>query len=209
MKGQIYNGKKVIWKSKTKQILLITVSFFFTAIGIWVLIKGEPINFTIISTFLLFGIGGIVFLFRLLNPQNLFVTHNSDLGKEILADQFKKIYDDLGFFSYDNLGFNFKQNTGSIYYKWSDILTLFGYKEDYFIIDEICLDIFTCDSYIKLYESIPGWYQFNIRLLENIPGIPNNWEEVISAPAFETSLILLYDKQGRTKEQAEAECYKN
>ena len=60
---------------------------------------------------------------------------------------------------------------------------------------------------IRLTESTPGWYQFNKRLSQTIPTISENWDTEIVHPAFATNMTLLFDKQGRTKEQAEKECY--
>ena len=81
-------------------------------------------------------------LVRLLNPQNLFVTPNTELGKQILSEQFLKGQDDLGFFEYNDIGFNLTDYKGVTIYNWSDIETIFGFKEDRMTTDEICLDIF-------------------------------------------------------------------
>jgi hypothetical protein len=155
-----------------------------------------------------FGGGGLFMLVRLLNPKNLFVTHNTKLGKQILAEQSKKQQEDLGFFKYDDRGFSIKEHASVTHCNWTDIKIVFGYKVEHFT-DEICLDIFTNENYcIKLTEDTPGWYQFNKRLNLHIPTITENWEEEISVPAFETKLTLLFDKNRRTKEQVEAECYR-
>jgi hypothetical protein len=201
-----YNNRRLIWESKTKQIWLIIVSFFFVAAAIWTKEKYSSLMFWGIIVF--FGGGGLFFLLRLLNPQNLFVTHDTALGKEILADQFKKQQEDLGFFSYDDTGFSLTEQKGVTHYNWLDIETIFGYKEDRYTTDEICLDIFTNGNhYLTLTESTPGWYQFNDRLTKCIPSISNSWDGEIAVPAFETKLTLLFDKKGRTLNEAEAECY--
>ncbi len=201
-----YNNKKLIWESKTEQIWLILVSFLFVAGAIWT--KEKYSSFMFWGTIVFFGGGGLFFLVRLLNPQNLFVTHDTDLGKEILADQFKKQQEDLGFFSYDDTGFNLKEHKRVTHYNWTDIETIFGYKEDHYTTDEICLHIFiNGKEYLTFTESTPGWYQFNDRLIKNIPSISKSWEGEIAVPAFETKLTLLFDKKGRTSNVAEAECY--
>ncbi len=186
--------------------MLILVSFLFVAAAIWT--KDRYSLFMFWGTLIFFGGGGLFFLVRLLNPQNLFVTNDTVLGKEILADQFRKQQEDLGFFSYDDIGFSLTDNDGVTRYKWTDIETVFGYKEDRYTTDDICLDVFVNDKYcIKLTENTQGWYQFNERLIKYIPAISNSWDGEIAVPAFETKLTLLFDKKGRTFNQAEAECY--
>lgn len=201
-----YNNRRLIWESKTKQIGLIIVSFLFVAVAIWTKDKYSSLMFW--GIIILFGGGGLFTLGQLLNPKNLFVTFDSALGKEILADQFKKRQEDLGIFIYDDIGFNLTDPEGVIHYNWTDIETIFGYKEDQLTTDDICLDIFTTDKpYLTLTESTPGWYQFTDRLSKNIPLISNSWNQEIAVPAFETNLTLLFDKKGRTLIEAETQCY--
>ena len=148
-------------------------------------------------------------LFRLFNSKNLFVTHDSEPGRQILAEQFKEAQDDFGSFSYTDTGFDLTQHKEVRHYAWTDIETIFGYKEDLMTTDEICMDLFTKDKgVITLTESTPGWFQFNDKLKEQIPAIPQNWDLDISVPAFETMLTLLFDRSGRTKEEAIAAWYK-
>lgn len=133
---------------------------------------------------------------------------DSVLGKEIRATQFREEKEDPGFFSYTTDGFRFKGHQGEKMYKWSDIETVFGYKEDWMTIDEICMDIFTTDqSGLKITEGTPGWYQFQKKLKEHIPAIPDNWDGIIAVPAFEAMLTLLYDRKGRTLQEAESAHY--
>ncbi len=148
-------------------------------------------------------------MIRLLNSKNIFVNDGTPLAGQIHSEQFQKILNDPGFFTYNEDGFSLQQHKGITHYKWGTIQALFGYKEDLFTTDEICLDIFMVDNlYIKLTESTPGWYQFNKRLSENIPEVQVDWYGEIVLPPFETKLTLLFDKKGRTKENAEKEFYK-
>lgn len=189
-----------------KTIWLILSSFLFVAVVIST--KDKYSAFMFWETIIFFGGSGLFMLVQLLNPKNLFVTHDTTLGKEILADQFKKQQEDFVFFSYDDAGFSLTDHNGVTYYNWTDIETVFGYKEDRYTTDDICLDVFTSDKYcIKLTENTPGWYQFNERLIQHIPGISNSWDGEIALPAFETKLTLLFDKKGRTSNEAETECY--
>lgn len=199
-------NKKVIWESKRKQVGLIVLNFLFVAAIIWTRDKSSSFYFW--GALFFFGGGGLFFLVRLLNPKNLFVTYNTKIGKEILADQFRKEQESLGFFNYTDDGFSLEEHSGVKFYKWSDIETVFGFKEDRYTTDEICMDIFTSNNAsLRLTESTPGWYQFQKRLSENIPSIPPDWDGQIAVPAFETKLTLLFDRKGRTPKEAEAACY--
>jgi len=203
---QTFNDKRVIWESKRKQVGLIAVSLLFVAAAIWTRDKSSAFSFW--GSIVFFSGGGLFFLVRLLNPKNLFVTHETKLGKEILADQFRREQESLGFFTYTDDGFSLEEHNGVKSYKWSDIDTVFGFKEDCYTTDEICMDIFFSDNAsLRLTESTPGWFQFQKRLSENIPSIPKEWDGEIAVPAFETKLTLLFDRQGRTPPEAETACY--
>jgi hypothetical protein len=201
-----YNNRRLIRESKTKQIWLIIISFLFVAAAIWT--KDKYSSFMFWLTIIFFGVGGLLILVRLLNPKNLFVTQDTELGKQIFADQFQQKLEDLGIFTYNDTGFCLTEYKSVAHYNWTDIDTIFGYKEDRYTTDEICLDIITGDKRcLTLTESIPGWYQFNVRLSKNIPLISDSWDGEIAVPAFETKLTLLFDKKGRTLNEAKAECY--
>ncbi|MDN3581223.1 hypothetical protein [Mucilaginibacter flavus] len=112
-------------------------------------------------------------------------------------------------FVWDDFGFLLTNKSKIINIRWADIETIFGYKADCFTFDEICVDIFTAEtSLLRLTESTPGWDQFNSKLNENIPGISAYWTSNIITPAFATNMTLLFDRKGRTMEQAEADLYK-
>jgi hypothetical protein len=204
---QTFNHKKVIWESKEKQILTIVVSFLFVAVAIWT--RDQSSWFYVWSAVVLFGGMGVFFLVRLLNPNNLFVTHDSEIGKQIRAEQLRQERESLGSFTYTLDGFTLGgEPNGETSHKWSDIETVFGFKKDLYAIDDICLDIFTNDNLcLQVTESTPGWYQFEKRLSENIPSIPTDWITEISVPAFEMKLSLLFDRKGRTQQEAENHCY--
>lgn len=206
MKHSNYNNRRIIWENTTKQIWVVVGSFLFVAGALWT--KDKTTSFMYWATIIFFGGGGLFILIRLLNPKNIFVTHDTLLGKEIFTDQFKRKQNDLGFFTYTDTCFCLTEHKGMTQYNWSDINTIFGFKEDRYTTDEICMDIFTNDkSSLRLTESTPGWYQFNDRLIKNIPGISNSWDGEIAVPAFETKLTLLFDRKGRSYSEAEAECY--
>lgn len=202
------NNRQVVWESKAKQIGVVCVSFSFVALAIWTQAQYSTCAFW--GTVLFFGVGGIGFLYRLLNPKNLFVTPNSALEKQILAEQFAVAQADMGPFSFVEGGFLLLQEIGTAYYKWADLETVFGYKRDEYVTDEICLDLFFGNtSHLNLTEATAGWYQFLIKLHENVSSIPLDWQIVIAVPVFETKLTLLFDKSGRTQAQAELLYYKD
>lgn len=206
MKNFKRNTKRIFWESKTKQVWLVVSSFMFVAIAFWTKENSTPLMFW--AGVIFFGSSGLFMLYRFLNPRNLFVDPDSQLGRQIHAEQFQNRQEESGFFSYNDTGFTLREHKGVIDHNWSDIETVFGFKEDWLTTDEICMDIFFSDKEaIRLTESTPGWYQFNKRLSRSIPAIPENWDFEIMLPAFATNLTLLFDKRGRTKEQAERACY--
>src|SRR4051794_23795486 len=105
---QTFNDKRVIWESKRKQVGLITVCLLFVAVSIWTRDKSSP--FYIWASIIFFGGGAVFFLVRLLNPKNLFVTNDSKLGKEIIAEGLRKIQESLGFFTYTEDGFSLTED---------------------------------------------------------------------------------------------------
>jgi hypothetical protein len=206
MKHSTYNNRRLIWESKTKQIWIILGSFLFVGAAIWT--KDKTSSFMFWATIVFFGGGGLFMLIRLINPNNLFVTHDTELGKQIFADQFQQSQEDTGFFAYTDIGFTLTEHKGLTHYNWTDIQTIFGFKEDRYTTDEICMDIFfSKNGSIRLTESTPGWYQFNIRLTKVIPTVSENWDTAIVQPPFATNMTLLFDKDNRSKEQAEKGCY--
>lgn len=206
MTHSAYNNKRIIWESKTKQVWLVIVSFLFVAVAIWT--KDKYSSFMFWATIIFFGGGGLFILIRFINPKNLFVTHDTELGKQILADQFQESQEDLGFFAYTDTGFNLTKHKGVTHYNWADIETIFGFKEDRYTTDEICIEIFFNDkTNIRLTESTPGWYQFNKQLSNAMPSVSENWDTEIVQPPFATNMTLLFDKGNRSKEQAEKACY--
>jgi hypothetical protein len=50
------------------------------------------------------------------------------------------------------------------------------------------------DFQTTITEETPGWYQFVEETKRVFPSIPKNWDSEITQPAFETNLIVLYDR---------------
>ena len=199
MTNETYKGKNVIWESKTKQIIVISICFFFTITALWIG-DFEKVQFWV--AIILFGFGGIFMLKRFINPNNIFVTYKSDLGKEILSEREEFFQNGTGIFDYNEKGFEITTEQIVNKYNWNDIETVYGYKIDLKVYDEICLDVFTNDNKkFTITESTDGWFQFISRLSENINSIKIDWYIEIANPAFEQNLTLLYDKLNRNDDE--------
>jgi hypothetical protein len=116
-------------------------------------------------------------------------------------------FSDPGIFTYTLEGFHVASTTGTHYVAWQHIQALFGYKVDLYATDQIRLDIFYKDAYLGLHEELAGWHPFLRRLAEQFPTIKAGWEIGIATPPFATNLTLLYEKDGRDLEQAQALYY--
>ena len=207
MTKETYNGKNVIWESKTKQIILVIISFIFTFSTLWVG-NYKQTHFWIVI--ILFGLSGIFILARLLNPKNIFVTYKSKIGKEILSKRDEEFQYRTGIFDYDEKGFEITNEQIIKYYNWRDIETVYGYKIDLITYDEICMDVFTNDNEkFTITESTDGWFQFIDRLSKNINSIKINWYIDIAQPPFEQNLTLLYDRLGREDDEIRTLINKN
>jgi hypothetical protein len=202
----MYNNRRLIWESKAKQIWIVLGLFLFVVIAFWV--KHKISSFMFWMGIVLFGGCGLFLLIQIINQKNLFVTHDSELGKQILADQFQKAQEDMGLFTYNETGFDLTEYNGVKHYDWSEIETIFGFKEDRLTTDEVCMDIFfSGKASVRLTESTSGWYQFNKKLSQAIQTVSEKWETEVVHPPFDTNMTLLFDKKGRSKEQAEKACY--
>lgn len=132
---------------------------------------------------------------------------NKDSNK-MTDEQIKAFVKQEGIFSYTEDGFTAALNGQCKSYRWKDIETVIGYKVDLLTTDELCLEIYIGDTYLRFTESTPGWYQFNSTLTKYLPVINELWESAIMLPAFATNLTLLFDKQGRTTEEVTKAVYK-
>ena len=202
MTPQLFRNRRIIWESKAKLVGVISICFLFVAAAIWT--RDQSSSFMFWGSMLFWGGGGLMLLYKLLNPKNLFVTHRSALGKQLIAEEFKATQASPGPFAYDAAGFLLAEELGTAHYAWNDLESVFGYKRDEYVTDEICLDLFFGNtSRLTLTESTPGWYQFLVKLHLNVPAIPADWQFTLAVPAFETQLTLLFDKAGRPQYQVE------
>jgi hypothetical protein len=204
-----FENRNPIFESVGKTIALTAISGLFVFIAFTTNMKVEkPIIFW--GTIGLFGFGLIYGLYKLLNPKNLFLRPGSELAKEYGKLDFERRLNDNGIFVFSQNGFKVKIESEVNKYLWSDIAVLFGYKKDLYTTDNICLDVFTIDEKgFSINEDTKGWYQFVKHSKEHLTEIPENWEVEIAAPAFETKLTLLYDKENRSQVEAIESVYGN
>jgi hypothetical protein len=206
MSSQLFPNRRIIWESKAKRLGVISVSFLFVAAAFWT--RDQSSSFLFWGNMLLFGGGGMMLLYELLNPKNLFVTHNSALGKQLIAEEFKAAQASLGPFRYDAEGFLVTEELGTAHYAWNDLESVFGYKREEYVTDESCLDLFFGNtSRLTLTESTPGWYQFLLKLQQHVSAIPPDRQLTRAVPAVEPNLTLLFDKAGRPQQQVAPLCY--
>ncbi|RWY54254.1 hypothetical protein [Mucilaginibacter gilvus] len=201
MYNQTYDGKKIVWKSKIRQILAVVVCFVFVLIGIW---GSQSKNWPgLLITIIFFGFGGVVLLIQLLNPKNIFITPGSELSKKIMSNKSE-------FFSYTDDGFYLTEVPDAIIYRWEDVDAIFGYKRDLITTDEICIDMFfKSGKSLILDESMPGWPKFTEMVSTVFTGITEDSIWNLAHPPFLTNHTLLFDAKGRTFEEAAAHFYKN
>jgi len=153
------------------------------------------------------------YLTRFLIKRNNIIKNvaESGTGAALLeAERTPHIREQNGIFSYTNNGFILQGKFLRTRYSWSDIETVFAYKEDLITTDAICIDLFTKKGgHVFLTESDPGWDRFLEQLSEHLSAIPGNWEQALVRSPFATNFTLLFDQKGRALEQAEAGCYAN
>lgn len=206
MTPETFNNKRIIWESKEKQALLIIAFFLFAATAIWT--KERLSTLMVWTEIICCGSCGLSLLVRVLNPNNLFVTPNSPLARQISAERFLAEREDLDLFTHSFLGFSVENEEGLQSYRWTDIATIFAYRQHSRALGEICMDIFMNDRAVwRIGESTSGWHLFQERLAENIPSISGTWPEEMAGVAFAGQLHLLFDRKGGSSQDVEAMCY--
>ena len=111
---------------------------------------------------------------------------------------FDEIFQDLGIFKYATLGFTVESKDFLASIKWADIEEINVYKSDLLTTDRIDMEIVYLDRILTINEELPGWYQFVIKLNENFPEIPRDWDTEIVFPAFATNYRTIYSRQSNT-----------
>lgn len=114
-----------------------------------------------------------------------------------------------GAFVFSETVFRLTPPHGTGQYDWADLQSAFGFKLDLLTLDEICLDLFFANgSSLRVTESLPGWPALLRHMSAHFPSIPPEWEWDVMQPPYATNLTLLFDRAGRTLQQAEAAWYK-
>jgi hypothetical protein len=170
-----------------------------TSLSAWAISRG--LAFSWIGT-IFFGSGTILFIVKYFRT-NFNGVKDSDQNiidfKEQSRKNFKEIYNDNGIFTFGDNGFSIKTSEGVQSIKWNEIILIHGYKEDHFVTDNICLEVF-CDNNqsFKITEETRGWFRFLDHSKKALLTIDKSWELEISTPVFENKLTVLYDRQNRT-----------
>ena len=126
--------------------------------------------------------------------------------------EFNERYLDTGIFTYTDDGFDLDRSDDvadrTDHIKWTGIRAMFAYKIDRYVVDDISLDVF-CDNNESFHvtEESPGWYQFLENIAAQFPSIDKDWHIEIAAPAFETKLTLIYEREGRTLDETKGIYY--
>ncbi|WP_156109011.1 hypothetical protein [Hymenobacter sp. APR13] len=202
---EVYNNRRIIWESKSKTIRSVIFSFLFVAGAVWTRAGYSPWLFWFNVVF--FGGCGAVALYQLLSPRIMFVNPDSKLGREIREALDAEAMEQVQFF---DGGFSLLENPDMPprEYHWKELEAAFGYKTDCYTTDEIYLDLFWADAAcLTLSESTPHWLTILAELHKHVPAVSPSWYADIMVPAFETTLTLLFDAQGRSQAEAEQAYY--
>lgn len=198
---EMYQGRRVIWQSSTRQFWGIGGCFLFVAAVIWK--KEQSSAFVFWLCIVLFGSLGTVILYQLLSRKILFVDPNSEQGRKIREELDNELLEQISF-SEDGLLVRENPDLPPRHFAWRNLMAAFGYKVDVYTTDEICLDLFWADApRLTLSESMPQWLSVLAELQKQVPTVPPGWCVDISVPAFETKLTLLFEKDGLSLPEAE------
>jgi hypothetical protein len=80
---------------------------------------------------------------------------------------------------------------------WSDVVAVFVYKKDLYVVDMICMSIALKNGHeFHLDEQMAGWTDLTERLPKILPGCLaiEEWFFQVAFPAFETNLIRIYPR---------------
>jgi hypothetical protein len=206
MKFPVFRYGQPLLKRTWSDTLSIIISALFVVAALIVHRQLSALEFWVSIIF--FGGGGLFTLLSMLRSKK-----SDALAEQRTADYHKRIREETGHFTYPPGGFIFDQHADKPFYRWTDIQSAFAYWTTYWddrsSTTEIVLEIFLEDNNrMRITESLPGWYQFNKRLGEEIHGFPGAWQQAFESSDSETtSKRLLYDKGGRAQEVVEKECY--
>lgn len=146
--------------------------------------------------FLFFGLCAVVITYRILNHGNRIIFFGTKEFDEQMSDEFGVRLMDFGFFTYTESSFSILIGEDKKEVKWIGIKSIYGYKIDNYIEDEICLNV-NCDNDISftISEEIAGWYIFLEKMAIQFPSVDKNWNLKIASPALENNLTLLFERE--------------
>ena len=206
MLNQDIRQKKIIFESKGRQLFIIAVSILFM-LAYYVTKDIADDAYFWVAVFFLGGLSAYLTI-RLLNPANDFVAKDSMRGMYLLENEFAIVKEEIGGFLYFEEGFSVEINKETVRINWKEIDTLISYKENRYIVDEICLDIFKKDTkLVALSESVPGWFQFIKRLPPRFHDITPTWYNSMIEDAKKPMVTLLYDRRKRIKQEVLKVCF--
>lgn len=188
------NKKQIVYKDKPRTVTLLVISWTLTIASLFA---------GFLPGFFFFAICAAVATYPFIHPSKKVIFFNS---KEHIAQsktEFDEKLKDAGIFTYTGEGFSINIQDKETFVSWSEIQAVFGYKVNQYIVDEIRADIFVRDGHsFTVSEETPGWYIFLDKIAAQFPVINKSWALNIMVPAFEKSLTLVYERQGRSVEEA-------
>lgn len=184
-------------KATLKYFLL---GLLLTGLSVFVVIENN--DFWSWVGMILTGLFTLMYLLKLFFPNAAILKKIQTNSAENDDRSFDEIYEDNGIFTFPDYGFTIKLKDELYDIKWEEIKTILGYKIDLYATDCICAEVY-CDNSksFAINEETKGWFQFQKHLKERFPTIDSGWDIEISAPAFETNLTLVYDRDNRTLEE--------
>jgi hypothetical protein len=173
----------------------ILIGLLMTSLSAWGISRG--LAFSWVGT-IFFGGGTIFFIVKFFRStiRGVEISDQNITGyKDQNEKNFKEIYTDNGIFTFSDLGFSIKTKEGVQSIKWTEIISMHGYKEDHYVTDNICLDVF-CDNNqsFKITEETRGWFRFLDHSKKALPSIDKSSELKISTPDFEKKMTVVYNR---------------
>jgi hypothetical protein len=185
--------RKVVYESRPKLIALLLINWGFVVLSLW---SKQWFGLAF------FGLCAAVTTYPLLDPRKKLLFYGTPAYRMHRAREFVAWQTDPGDFTYFDGGFSTPSATGYQRVAWDELRAVFAYKRDLYTTDELCLDVFCPeDSLLTITEETAGWHTFVEQLEAQLPLLPG-WFGEVAAPAFETKLTLLYERENRSFAQA-------
>ncbi len=80
--------------------------------------------------------------------------------------------------------------------KWSQVLEIVAYKEDFFGFDSICIGfrVSATDEYLRVFEEADGYKNLLAELERQFPDIRKDWFDEVALPAFVPNWTTIWGK---------------